>query len=129
MTLPLLFALLQGPQQAPAGDPAASDDGGGGGLFGGDFLIVMVAILAIFYFVMIVPEKKQRRKREAMLGELKKGDRVMTTSGVFASVAQVQDDIVTLQVADGVRMRFSRASIQSVIVDEEKAGDDKGQKG
>ena len=126
MTLPLLLALLQDPPQPLTEDQA---DGGGGSLFGGNFLFVMVAILAIFYFVMIVPEKKQRRKREAMLGDLKKGDRVMTTSGVFASVAQVQDDIVTLQVADGVRMRFSRTAIQTVLVDEPKGDDDKGKKG
>ncbi|MCZ6599151.1 MAG: preprotein translocase subunit YajC, partial [Planctomycetota bacterium] len=126
MTLPLILALHQGPQQPPTEDPGAGE--GGGGLFSGNFLFVMVAILAIFYFVMIVPEKKQRKKREDMLGALKKGDKVMTTSGVYAAVAQVQDDIVTLQVADGVRMRFSRTSIQTVLVDEPKGDDDKGKK-
>ena len=81
----------------------------------------LIAVFAIFWFVMIGPERKQRKKRQGMLDALKKGDRVMTTGGMYASVAMVQDDLVTLQIADGVRARFSRASIQSVIEDEEPA--------
>ena len=123
--LPLLTSLLPLQDETPAGNEPAP------GLFGSgnDMWILMIAIVAIFYFVMIAPEKKQRRKREDMLGALKKGDKVMTTSGMFASVAQVQEDVVTLQVADGVRLRFSRAAIQDVIVDEgSKEKSDKGDK-
>jgi len=86
---------------------------------GNDFWILMIALVAVFYFVMILPEKKNRKKREEMLGELKKGDRVLTSSGMHASVAIVQDDVVTLQAADGVRLRFSRSAIQTVMTEDE----------
>ena len=87
----------------------------------GSLLFPMLAIFAIFYFVMIGPDRKQRKKREAMLAALKKGDKLVTSSGMFGQVAAIQDDVVTLQVADGVRVRFSRAAIQTVLVDEAPA--------
>jgi preprotein translocase subunit YajC len=86
--------------------------------WGGDFWVLLVALVAVFYFVMILPEKKNRKKRTDMLGALKKGDKVMTTGGLYGTVATVQNDVVTLQVADGVRMRFNRIAIQTVLTEE-----------
>jgi preprotein translocase subunit YajC len=100
------------PGNAPANPPASS---GGSPL---NMLILMVLIGGVFYFLMIGPDRKARKKREAMLGAMKKGDRVMTSSGIYGSVAAIQEDVVTLQVADGVRMRFSRAAIQTILEDE-----------
>src|SRR5688572_30608009 len=50
-------------------------------------MIPFLLIIAVFYFVMIGPERKQRKKREAMLAAVKKGDKVLTTGGMFATVA------------------------------------------
>jgi preprotein translocase subunit YajC len=101
-----------------------------GGLFGGGFTSFMplVLIFAIFWFVMIAPERKNRKKRELMLKAMKKGDKVMTNGGMFATVAAVQDDVITLQVADGVRVRFSRSAVQNVVEDEPKADDKSAEK-
>ena len=66
-------------------------------------LFPLILVVVVFYLVMIGPEKKNRRRREEMLKNLKKGDRVMTSSGMFGTIAQVQDDVVTLQVADEMR--------------------------
>jgi preprotein translocase subunit YajC len=84
-------------------------------------LLLPVAIFAIFYFVMIRPESKKRKHRDAMLKELKKGDRVMTTGGMHATVASIDGDRVTLQIDEGVRARFSRSAIQEVFADESPA--------
>lgn len=86
---------------------------------GGSFLFPMLLVVGIFYFILIRPEKRKQKQREALLKSIKKGDRVMTTSGIYAVVAAVQDDVVTLQVADGVRMRFSRAAVQSIEAEPE----------
>ena len=69
---------------------------------------------AVFWFVIIMPERKNRKKREAMLKELKKGDRVLTNSGIYGSIVQIQDAVVTVQIADGVRVRMNIASIQAL---------------
>ena len=87
-------------------------------------LMPLILIFAIFYFVMIRPEGKKRREREALLKTIKKGDKVMTTGGMYATVANVQEDVVTLQAGDNVRLRFTRQAIQNLIQDE-PAGDSK----
>lgn len=112
----LATILVQGDSR-PGGDPAETSSApSGGSPFGGGFNpLVLIAIFAIFYFVMIAPERKNRRQREDMLSKLKKGDEVMLTSGLYAKVATVQDDVVVLQIADGVRAKYSRSAIQSVV--------------
>ena len=90
-----------------------------GGLFGGATpWIPLILIFAVFYFVMIVPERKNRRKRDEMLEALKKGDRIMTSGGMFGTIVGVQDNVVTLQIADGVRVRFSRQAVQTLAEEE-----------
>ena len=83
--------------------------------------IPILLVLGIFFFLLILPERKQRKKREAMLSALKKGDRVMTSGGLHGSVAMIQDDVVTLQVDEGVRLKFARSAIQTVLSDEAPA--------
>ena len=88
---------------------------------GPNFMVLMIALAAVFYFVMIRPEQKNRRQRTEMLGGMKKGDEVMTKSGMYATVVTVRDNVVTLQAADGVRLRFSVEAIQTVLNDEANA--------
>ena len=109
----LLTSALAGPQAEGEAPPPEASGGSGP-----DFYLLLIALVAVFYFVMILPEKKNRKKRNDMLAALKKGDKVMTNSGIYGSVAMVKDEVVTLQVADGVRMRFSRAAIQSVLTED-----------
>jgi len=105
-------ALLLLVQDAPASPPA-----GGASAFSG-MLLPLVLCAIVFYFLVIGPERKQRKKREAMLKNIGKGDKVMTTGGIYGTVASVQDDVLTLQVAEGVRVRFSRSAVQTIITDE-----------
>jgi preprotein translocase subunit YajC len=100
--------------QPPAGTTGGEAPPSGWNPFGG-MMIPMLAIFAIFYFVMIGPERKARKKREAMLAQMKKGDAVVTSSGLHGTIAALADDVITLQVDEGVRLRFSRAAIQSVL--------------
>lgn len=85
------------------------------------FLMPLLLCAVVFYFLVLGPERKQRKKRDEMLKKLGKGDKVMTTGGLYASVISVQDDVVTLQIAEGVRARFSRSAVQTVITDEADA--------
>jgi preprotein translocase subunit YajC len=102
----------------PVQEPENTTEGGPSPLAG---LTPWLLIGLVIYIVLIAPERKNRKKREAMLQGLKKGDKVITTSGMYGSVAQVKEDVVTVQVADGVRLRFSRQAIQAVLEEEERA--------
>jgi preprotein translocase subunit YajC len=85
-------------------------------------LIPFALVLAIFYFVILLPMKNRQKKVEAFLSSLKVGDKIVTTGGLFGSIAKIGDDAVQLQIAPNVRVDISRAAIvgyqgQAPIVD------------
>lgn len=77
-------------------------------------IIPIVAIVAIFYFLVIAPATKQRRKTETMLGALKKGDRVLTTGGIYGVVQGVENDVVHLKIADNVKIKIAKSAVASL---------------
>src|SRR5262245_21396357 len=87
-----------------------------------DQMLHMFAILAItigiFYFMITRPQQKKQRETEAMRKAVKKGDRVLTSGGIFGTVIGKKgdkDEIVVLKVGDEVKMEFARQSIVQVI--------------
>jgi preprotein translocase subunit YajC len=89
-----------------------------GGQFGGS-LIFMVAIFAIFYFLLIMPQQRRQKKWQQMLGELKAGDKVVTTGGIRGVIFSVKDDALVLRVApDNIKLEVTRQAIASVITEE-----------
>lgn len=109
----LPLSLLLPLQDAPAATPAP-------GLLNSP-LFPLVLVGALFVFLLYLPEKKKQKQRAAMLEALKKGDRVMTASGIFGTVVTTSSEVVVLQVADNVRMRFTRGAIQNVLEAEKDA--------
>jgi preprotein translocase subunit YajC len=85
-------------------------------------ILFMVVILAAAYFLMIRPSNKRRREQMQVQGAVRPGDRIMTTTGMYATVAAVDDDGVLLEIAPGVEARFVKQAIMRVIRDED-AGD------
>jgi preprotein translocase subunit YajC len=78
-------------------------------------LVFFAAIFAIFYFLLIRPQQKQRRERERLLASIKRGDRVVTTSGLHGTVIGLSEHTVTLRVADQVKLEFDRSSVGRVL--------------
>ena len=78
-------------------------------------VVFFAAIFGIFYFLLIRPQQRQKRDRERMLSTVKKGDRVVTSSGMHGTVAGLSEHTVTLRVADQVRLEFDRASIGRIV--------------
>ena len=98
--------------------------GGGGGLFDlrGPFpLLIIIGLL--FYFVLLQPERKRRRQHEELLAKLKKNDRILTLSGIYGTVVNVNKDAgdVTIKVdeATNARIRITRNSIGQIIAENE----------
>ncbi len=78
-------------------------------------LILFGAMFAIFYFIVLRPQQRQKAERERMLTALKKGDRVVTNSGIHGTVVNLGEHTVTLRVADQVKLEFDRAAIGRVV--------------
>jgi preprotein translocase subunit YajC len=93
----------------------ASPLGGAGGNAVLTQVVFFAAIFAIFYFLLIRPQQKQKRERAALLAAVKRGDRVVTSSGIHGTVTGLDDATVTLRVADQVKMTFDRGAIGRVV--------------
>jgi preprotein translocase subunit YajC len=110
---------------ALGGGPAQGGGSGPGG-FAAPFLTFGL-LIAIFYFLLIRPQQKQRKEHAKMIEELKKGDQVVTQGGIHGSVYKIKDDTVSLEVADGVRLRVSKSAITGMrgkpTDDKDKADD------
>lgn len=78
------------------------------------FVVPMIFVGLIFYFVLIKPQKKQHEETQKMRDSLEEGANVITSSGIHGTVKKIKDDIVTLQIADNVRIKINRTSIGKV---------------
>jgi preprotein translocase subunit YajC len=74
-------------------------------------LIPFALVLAIFYFVILLPMKKRQKKVSEFLAALKEGDKVVTSGGIFGTIAKVSEDKISLQIAPNVRVDIARAAI------------------
>jgi preprotein translocase subunit YajC len=86
---------------------------GGGGLFGGG-LVGMLPLLLMFlviYFLLIRPAGKQRREHAELLNALKKDDEVVTSGGIYGKIVGLEDRIITLEIADKVKIKILRDRI------------------
>ena len=102
------------PDVAWAMAPSPGGVGGGGSQLM-PTLVMFGAMFAIFYFLMIRPQQKQKQERERMLSAIKRGDKVVTTSGMFGPVTTLTDKTITLRVADQVKLEFERGAIGRVV--------------
>ena len=76
----------------------------------------MIAFIAIMYFLLIRPQQKKQKQHQALIASIKKGDKVMTNSGLIAIVDKVENDQeVVLEIANGVKCKFMKATIMNVI--------------
>lgn len=76
--------------------------------------VPIVAIIGIFWFMVILPASKQRKKTQEMLGALKKNDRVLTSGGIYGTVQSIEGEVVSLKIAENVKIRVARTAITGV---------------
>ena len=76
----------------------------------------MIFLIVIMYFLLIRPQQKKQKQHQALIASIKRGDKVMTNSGLIAIVDKVENDQeVILEIADGVKCRFVKGTIMNVI--------------
>jgi preprotein translocase subunit YajC len=77
--------------------------------------IILPVFVAIFYFLLIRPQQKRLKDQQAMLSKLASGDEVVTSGGILGRISEVGDTFVTLEIADGVRIKVQRAQISQLV--------------
>ena len=81
-------------------------------------ILPIVAIGLVFYFIVIAPANKQRKKTQEMLSLLKKGDRVLTTGGIYGTIQGVEAEVVYLKIAENVKIKVARSAVAGVLAGE-----------
>lgn len=84
---------------------------GGGGMN----IVFFAALFAIMYFVLIRPQQKQAKEQQTLIAALKKGDDVITSSGILGKVYAVDEKVITLEIAAGVKLRMLKSSVQGKV--------------
>jgi preprotein translocase subunit YajC len=100
---------------APGGGAGAQ---GAPGMF--QSLLPLIIIFGIFYFMLIRPQQKKAREHKDMLEKLKKGDKIITSGGLYGEIYALTPTTVTLVIAEGVKVKVSRGFISGLAAPEEE---------
>ncbi|MEM6794807.1 MAG: preprotein translocase subunit YajC [Acidobacteriota bacterium] len=88
-------------------------------------LMPMLLIFMVFYFVWWLPTRKRENMQNEFLANLKKGDKVVTTSGLYGKIVKVEDDLFVLEISENTRVRVAKRAIGGL--ENEPASQDGGQ--
>ena len=88
------------------GNQAASGQGGQIMAF-----LPLILLFAVFYFLLIRPQQKRAKTHKQFMENLKKGDRVVTSGGLYGTITGVTDDAVTIEVAEKVRVKILKGAV------------------
>ncbi|MBX9903314.1 MAG: preprotein translocase subunit YajC [Burkholderiales bacterium] len=89
--------------------PAAAQ---GGGI---ESILLIVVMFGVMYFLMIRPQMKRAKEHKTMVDSLQKGDEVITAGGILGRITKVDEQYITVAVAEAVEMQMQRAAIQTVL--------------
>lgn len=106
---------------------AGSGGGAGGGAGGGGLagaLVPLALMFLVFYFLLIRPQQKRSKQHKEFLDALKRGDEVITSAGIHGKVTGLTDSVVTMEIADKVRIKVQRSNIASL---KPKSASEKGE--
>lgn len=94
---------------------AQAAGGAAGGAGGLSQILVLVVFVVVFYFLLIRPQQKRAKEHQAMLSKLAAGDEVVSAGGILGRVIDIGDSFVTIEIADGVRIKVQKGQITSLV--------------
>lgn len=93
--------------------------GGTRGPFDMGLIFIIFATFAIFYFILIRPQQRKQKQLQKMIEELKKGDRVMTSGGIFGTVVGMKDNILVLKIDENTKIEVIKSAVANVVARKE----------
>jgi preprotein translocase subunit YajC len=78
-------------------------------------ILILVVFVVVFYFLLIRPQQKRAKEQQNMLSRLATGDEIVTTGGILGRITEVGDPYLTVEIADGVRVRVLKSQISQVV--------------
>lgn len=102
--------------------PGGGAEGGAGGFTG---FIPLILMFVIFYFLLIRPQQKRSKEHRQMVSSLKKGDRIVTSGGIHGRITGIDDNTLTVEIADKVRVKVARANVSAMVQPASQSQSDK----
>ena len=96
---------------------AAPPDGGGNPIMG---FVPLILVMVIFYLLILRPQQRRQKEHQAMLKELGRGDRVLTSGGIFATIQDVKDEMFVCTIAEGVKVEIARSAVSARVQQKKK---------
>lgn len=81
---------------------------------------MLVVIFGVFYLIVVRPMRKKQQETESMLRDLKNGDRVLTSGGIYGTVVGVSDDTIQLRIAEHVKVQLAKSAVTQRVEDASK---------
>ena len=94
------------------GNQAGAGQGGASQWMG---LLPLVLLFVVFYFLLIRPQQKRAKEQKAFIQNLKKGDKVVTSGGLYGTITGITDETVTLEIADKIRVKVLKGAIANTV--------------
>ena len=91
---------------------AAAPAAGIGGIFGA--LMPLMLIFVIFYFLLILPQRKKQKTHTEMVKNLKNGDKIVTTGGIYGTITRLKGNYVEIEIASQVKIRVQRSCVSQL---------------
>ena len=100
---------------AAEGGGAAPGPAAGGGM---ESLVLIGIMLVVFYFLLIRPQQQRAKKHKSLVEGLKRGDEVITSSGIFGKIVLIEGNAVTLEIAKGTRIKVLKSYVGGLATPE-----------
>ena len=97
----------------------AQDGGAADGPSGLLSLVPFLLIFVIFYFLLILPQQRKQKEHKKMLEALKKGDKIITSSGIWGTITRLEKEVATVQIDDTTRVKIQRENITKIRTTDE----------
>ena len=85
--------------------------------------LILIPLIAVMVWLMIIPQRRQMKEQRQLLATLAEGDAVLTSSGIYGVVTELDGDVMYLEVAEGIELKMAKAAVTKRIVDEPAASE------
>jgi preprotein translocase subunit YajC len=93
------------------GSQAASGQGGANQWMS---FLPLILLFVVFYFLLIRPQQKRAKQQKSFIENLKKGDKIITSSGLYGTITGITDDAITIEIAEKVRVKIAKNAVASL---------------
>jgi preprotein translocase subunit YajC len=79
--------------------------------------LILLPLIAVMIWLMIIPQRRQMKEQRALLANLEEGDAVLTTSGIYGVITEIDGEVIYLEVAEGIELKMSKAAVTRRVVE------------